>query len=298
MNEAINKLERKFGKYAIKNISLYLVMLYAAAYVVIALDVSLLNYVSLNPYAIMYGQIWRLFTWIMIPPSINISFFTLLLLYIFYNFGTSLERTIGAFRYNLYLLSGMIFTLIGALVLMAYLFISVPELASLGHDERMMIFSSVAMSFSTFYVYMSIFLALAVVIPDMTIMLMFILPVKMKYIAIIYGFIMVLEFLGSNMYNRIVLIASMLNFLIFFLITRTKTISPKQVIRRAAYNTEIKKMKAVARHQCATCGVTGEEAPEREFRYCSKCDGNYEYCDRHLYTHSHIVKNTDKDSMS
>ncbi|MCL2050217.1 MAG: rhomboid family intramembrane serine protease [Lachnospiraceae bacterium] len=298
MNETLNKLERKFGRYAIKNISLYLVLFYAAAYVIIAMDMSLLNYVSLNPYAVMYGQIWRLFTWIMIPPSLSINFFTLLLLYIFYNFGTSLERTIGTFRYNIYLLSGMIFTIIGALVVMAYLFISVPELATLEHAERMLVFGNVAMSFSTFYIYMSIFLALASVIPDMTILLMFILPVKMKYIAIIYGFIMVLEFLGSNMYNRIVLVASMLNFLLFFLFVRptkvpTKSILPKDIVKtlkRATNKTEPPKIRPAAKHQCTACGITGIEAPDREFRFCSKCEGNYEYCDEHLFTHTHVVK--------
>ena len=295
MNEALNKLERKFGKYAIRNISLYLVLLYALAYVVIAMDMSMLNYVSLNPYAIMRGQIWRLVTWIMIPPSLSINFFTLLLLYIFYNFGTSLERTIGAFRYNVYLLSGMIFTLIGAFIVMVSLYISIPELASLSREETMVFFSTVAMSFSTFYVYMSIFMALAVVIPDMTILLMFILPVKMKYIAIIYGFILVLELLAGNFYSRVVIISSMLNFLIFFIYTRPKSQSPKEIIRRAVYNKEVKKVKTVAKHKCAVCGVTGEDAPDREFRYCSKCDGNYEYCDQHLYTHVHVVKQEEQD---
>ena len=293
VNTIINNLERKYGKYAIKNISLYLVLLYAAAYVIIALDVSLLNYVSLNPYAIMRGQIWRLVTWIMIPPALSINFFTLLLLYIFYNFGTSLERTIGAFRYNLYLLSGMVFTFIGALIVMAYLFISVPELVYMGNEERMLIFSTVATSFSTFYVYMSIFMALAVVIPDMTILLMFILPVKMKYIAIIYGFTMILEFIATNIFNRIVIVASMLNFLIFFLITRPVVKSPSLFVKRAINRHEIKRVKpekTAARHRCFICGVTGEDAPEREFRYCSKCEGNYEYCDVHLYTHEHVVK--------
>jgi len=294
MNAAINKLERKYGKYAISNISLYLVLLYAAAYVIIALDESLLNYISLNPYAIMRGQIWRIVTWIIIPPSLQISFFTLLLLYVFYMFGTNLERSIGAFRYNLYLLSGMFFTFIGALITMAYLFIAIPELthSAVEHADRMALFASVAMSFSTFYVYMSIFLAVAVVMPDMTILLMFILPVKMKYIGIIYGFVICLEVLSGNIFTRIVIIASMLNFLIFFWLNRPNMmkISPQQILKRAVYKHEVNKTKVVAKHKCSTCGVTNEQAPEREFRYCSKCDGNYEYCDLHLYTHAHVTK--------
>lgn len=290
MNDVLNKLERKFGKYAIKNISLYLVLLYAAAYLVIAVDATLLNYISLNPYALMRGQIWRLVTWIMIPPSLGLSVLTLLLLYIFYRFGTTLEQKIGVFRYNIYLLSGMIFTVIGALAVMAYLFAAIPDLAMLDHNQRMDLFSNVAMSFSTYYVYMSIFMAVAVVIPDMTIYFMFVIPVKMKYIGIIYGFYMVYEFVATNTYNRIVIFASMLNFLVFFLSTRKKARTPKQVIRSVAYHQEIKKVKLKTMHKCAICGVTNTEAPEREFRYCSKCNGNYEYCDQHLYTHPHVSK--------
>jgi len=293
MNAAINKLERKYGKYAISNISLYLVLLYAAAYVLFALDQSLLNYISLNPYAIMRGQIWRIVTWIMIPPSLYVNFLTLLLLYVFYMFGTNLERAIGAFRYNLYLLSGMVFTFIGALIAMAYLFIAFPELTSVvSHENRMAFFADVAMSFSTFYVYMSIFMAVAVIMPDMTILLMFILPVKMKYLGIIYGFVIFLEVLSGNFFTRVVVIASMLNFLIFFWMNRPKLlkVSPQQIFKRAVYKHEVKKTKVVARHKCFTCGVTSEQAPEREFRYCSKCEGNYEYCDVHLYTHVHVSK--------
>ena len=50
-------------------------------------------------------------------------------------------------------------------------------------------------------------------------------------------------------------------------------------------------MKAVKRgHKCAVCGRTDKDSPGMEFRYCSKCEGNYEYCMDHLYTHKHVKK--------
>jgi hypothetical protein len=290
MNQFINQLERKYGKYAIKNISLYLALLFAGGYLIYALDASFFNYISLNPYMLMRGQIWRLVTWIIIPPSLGINmFFVLLLLYVFYNFGNNLERAIGAFRYNLYLFSGMFFTVIGSLILLVYVYLAVPE-GSLTPEIAEPLFANMAMSFSTFYIYMSIFLAVAVIMPDMQILLMFILPVKMKYIGIIYGFVILLDFIQNGTAGRIVVGASLLNFLIFFFMMRKNNIpSTKQIKRKVVHNFEEKKVKYNTRHKCAVCGVTDEQAPEREFRYCSKCHGNYEYCDQHLYTHTHVT---------
>lgn len=287
MEQYIFKLERKFGKYAIKNISMYLVLLYAIGYVIYALDSSLFNYISLNPYAILRGQIWRLFSWIIIPPSLGINpIFMVLLLYVFYNFGSSLERAMGTFRYNLYLISGMLFTVLGSFILLIYLYLAnlVPEA-----DGAALLFTMLAVQFSTFYVYMSIFLALAVVIPNMEILLMFILPVKMKYLAYVYGFIILLNFIQSNLIGKIVIATSMLNFLIFFISARKRNYpSPTHILRRAVHNKEVKNVKEKTKHKCTTCGVTQENDKEREFRFCSKCHGNHEYCDKHLYTHEHI----------
>lgn len=294
MNHFINKLEKRFGKYAIKNVSLYLALLYALGYLIEALNIGLLNYLSLNPYAILRGQIWRLVTWIIIPPSLGINvLFMLLLLYVFYNFGTSLERALGTFRYNLYILSGMIFTVFGSFILMAYVYIF-QSIFVASPETTEVTFIILATQFSTFYVYMSIFLALAVVIPDMTILLMFILPVKMKYMGIVYGFVILLNFIQSNIYNRIVIAASLLNFLLFFFWARKRNHpSPKQIIRRAVYKNDVKKVRYIAKHKCAVCGVTEDQDPGREFRFCSKCQGNYEYCDQHLYTHAHVTKELD-----
>ena len=118
----INKLEKKFGKYAIPNISLYLILCYGCGYLLKMINPAFLNFLSLNPYAILHGQIWRIFTWILIPPE-SLSIFTVIMLFFYYSIGTSLERTWGTFYYNLYLFMGMIFTVIGSFVVMGISFI-------------------------------------------------------------------------------------------------------------------------------------------------------------------------------
>ena len=67
--------------------------------------------------------------------------------------------------------------------------------------------------------------------------------------------------------------------------------SPKEVYRRKAYEQKVAQaMKNMPRHKCAICGRTEKDSPELEFRYCSKCEGNYEYCQDHLFTHEHVKK--------
>ena len=119
----MSNFEKKFGKYAIKNLSLTLIMCYAAGYVIELVIPGLFYYLTLNPYAIMRGQIWRLVTWILIPPESSNLFFVLLMLYFYYSLGTSLERTWGTYRYNVYIFSGMLFTIIGSFLMMVYCYL-------------------------------------------------------------------------------------------------------------------------------------------------------------------------------
>ena len=112
-NYGMSKFERKFGKYAISNLSLILIMCYVAGYVLQLVNPAFMQYLTLNPYAILHGQVWRLFTWIISPPS-SLDLFTLLMLYFYYSLGTTLERTWGTYRYNVYILGGMLITIVAA----------------------------------------------------------------------------------------------------------------------------------------------------------------------------------------
>jgi hypothetical protein len=294
MNYYIEKLEKRFGKYAVPNISVYLAVLYAVGYLIEAIDPNWLNLLRLNPYQILHGEVWRLVTWFIIPYMGFNVVFVLLSLYVFCMFGSHLEAEMGTFRYNLYLFAGLIFTVLGSFVLQAYMYLS-QMMVGASPEAVEQIFAVLATYFSTYYVFMSIFLAIAVALPNMTIYVMFILPVKMKYLGIIYGFLILLDFIGSNIFNRVVIAASLLNFIIFFTAVYRKPIrSPKQARRAVAYRREAKKVRYVGGHKCSVCGVTEKDAPERECRYCSTCHGNYEYCDEHLYTHAHIEKEVEE----
>lgn len=290
----MSKFEKKFGKYAIKNISLMLILCYVCGYLISMINSDFFYYLYLNPYEILFhGQVWRLITWIIVPPG-TLSFWTLIMLYFYYSIGTTLEHTWGTYRYNLYLFMGMIFTAVGAFALMGYSYLFYGELISVIGARYY--FASITPMFSTYYVNMSIFLAFAATFPDMQVLLFFFIPVKVKVMGIIYGIMLVYEFIAGygkgagplNAANRFVIAASLLNFLVFFLTSRNHIhMSPRQIKRRQEFKREVKK-NVVTRHKCAICGRTEETNPELEFRFCSKCDGNYEYCQDHLFTHTHV----------
>ena len=287
MDNFLNKLERKFGRYAINNLAKYLIYGYGVGYVLYFLSmifkVNLLSLISLDPYKILHGQVWRLVTWIIYPPQI--SFWAIFLLLIFLSFGNTLERTWGTFRFNVYILSGILFTIIGAFILYGGYFLA----GYTGKYPDYVLSSHIGDYFQTYYVYLTIFFACAVEYPNIQMLMMFIIPVKLKWIAIFMAAILGLNFLTGNWETKIAIIASLLNFALFFFSTRNyKYISPGEVHRRQEFKRQNKRTAIVTKHKCAICGRTEKDGDNLEFRFCSKCNGNYEYCQDHLFTHEHV----------
>lgn len=288
MLKPMSKFEKKFGKYAIRNISLVLILCYACGYIIQLIgNGAFLSYLTLDTYAILHGQIWRLVTWLIIPPS-SFDFFTLLMLYVYYSLGTSLERAWGTYRLNVYLFQGMLFTILGAFALMGVSYLFMPEVIT-AYGGAQTYFNLVSLLFSTYYVNMSIFLAFAATFPDMEMLLFFVIPIKVKFLGIIYAALLIYQVVAGSIYTRFVIGASLLNFIVFWFTGRGHIhLSPKQMKRRQEFKKEVKKSTGITRHKCAVCGRTEEDDPTLEFRFCTKCAGNYEYCQQHLYTHTHM----------
>lgn len=291
----MSNFEKKFGKYAIKNLTLMLIMCYAVGYVIQIVGGDFLNFLTLNPYQILHGQIWRIVTWILIPPS-SFGFFTILMLFFYYSVGMALERTWGDYRYNVYLFSGMLFTVLGSFVALGLCQVFYGELMGYyGGAARMCSYYSSL--FSTYYINMSILLAFAATFPDNQVMLMFVVPIKMKWLGIIYGAMLVFDLFQSvedplmGIFYRTAIVASLLNFVIFWVTSRGRIqMSPRQIKRRQEFRHEVRKNMRVSGHECTICGRTDADDPTMEFRYCSKCEGNYEYCQNHIFTHEHVKK--------
>ncbi|NLG03355.1 MAG: hypothetical protein GX567_05950, partial [Clostridia bacterium] len=276
---------RKFGSYAIHNLSLIIIIGYVIGYIIQFLAPELMNLLTLNPYYIMKGQIWRIVTWVIKPPS-EFGLFTIIMLFFYYSIGNDLERTWGAFRYNVYIFSGILFSVIGAILL--FLFQSAFSISS---GDAHIIGMNISYFFTTYYINLSIFLAFAASYPDMRVLLYFIIPIKIKWLAYLDIALLLVSFVFGNASSRVAIIASLLNFIVFFFATKNlKRITPREIRRKTAYRKSVANATCITKHKCAICGRTEEDDPTLEFRFCSKCDGNYEYCQDHLYSHEHVHK--------
>lgn len=277
----LNKLERKYGRYAIHDIMKYFMGIWVISTVLFNFFIQngtiiYYYYLSLDFGKIFQGQIWRIFTFIFMPYNLAGSFgilFFALQVYIYLMIGRSLENAWGAFRFNVFFLSGILFNILGGLL--NYLMGNGVYLVGLD------------------YLFQSMFFAFAVLYPNIQFLLFYIIPVKVKYLAIIDAVLLGIEVVnsvsGGYYSSAIGILVALANFLIFYFATRNyKRISPKEQRRKAAFRREVHQAVGNGpRHRCAVCGRTELDGENLEFRFCSKCKGNYEYCQEHLFTHEH-----------
>ncbi len=291
----LDELEKKFGKYAIKNLMYYIILLYALGFVILLVKPEIYrDWLSLNAQAILSGHFWRIFTYIIYPPTGNLI--TILIsLYFYYTIGTMLERQWGAFRFNLYFFTGVLLHAVAAIFI--YLV------------------WGVVLEMGTYYLNLSMFFAFAAMFPNMQVLFMWLIPIKMKWLAWIDGIYFAVTIAAGFMsdhlsyemiyrlYNfgimankayAVMALVSLLNFLIYATSFRSvQRMAPKEVYRRKVYEHKVAQAqppKNAPRHKCVICGRTEKDSPGLEFRYCSKCEGNYEYCQEHLFTHEHVKK--------
>ena len=289
----LDKLERKFGRYAIHNLMYYIIILYALGYVIVTFVPQFyVQYLSLDPTMILRGQIWRIITFIIYPPNTGLFYF-LISMYLYYSIGRILEAQWGAFRFNLYFFTGVLLHVVAAFI-SCYVF-----------------GANIGPAFGTYYLNYSLFFAFAATYPDMQFLLFFIIPIKAKWLGIIngiyFGVTIVAGFLANYLpysvliglmnagiiahpaYSAMALV-SLANFLIFFFGMRSmRRYNPKEIYRRKVYTKSVKQgQKSAATHRCAVCGRTEKDGDDLVFRFYSKCNGNYEYCQDHLFTHEHV----------
>lgn len=297
----VSKFERKYGKYAINNLTLYLIAGYIMGYMANLISPNLYALLTFDPYNILRGQIWRLVTWVITMPE-EFGIFTIIMLILYYQLGQTLERTWGTYRYNVYLFSGFIFTVVAAMLL--YIVLGIIYAGSIPNN---MLGIFIGSNVSTYYINMSIFLAFAATYPEEQLMLYFIIPIKIKWFGVLYGAYILIDIYNAFSFARqnnfylyaiittVLIFMSLLNFIIYFVSTKKNrgAFNPKQVKRKRQYRESIHKANINrthengARHKCAICGRTELDSPDLTFRYCSKCSGSKEYCQDHLFTHVH-----------
>lgn len=297
----IQLLEKKFGRYAIRNLMKYVILLYGAGLLIYTFSPSAVLYLGLDIDKVLRGQAWRLITFLIPYVRINDIIFVFLKAYIFYAIGNALENVWGSFRLNLYFFSAVILNILAAFIV--YIFSGFNILGTTPMYGQ--VYSMLLISSPLDNIYSSMFFAFAAIYPNTQFLIYFIIPVKVKYLAWLSGAMYVYSiysFIVSGFYLGIIpIVMSLANFFIFYFATRNyRRISPREFERRARFRrqmnegrrqgntTEINGRSVITRHKCAVCGRTELDDENLEFRFCSKCNGNYEYCMEHLFTHEHV----------
>lgn len=242
----------------------YIIGLNIFVYIIGLLDgmASVESKLALIPELVLKGEVWRLFTYIFIPPFTSV-FWIVFTLYFYYMIGNSLEHEWGSFRFNLYYLIGILCTTIAAFVTGG------PTTAT--------------------YLNLSLVLAFAKVYPNYQILIYFVLPVKVKYLAWLDLALIAFTVLSPNpLAIKVAAVVSVANYFVFFgkdIITSIRS-GRKAYHNHRTFNEKIPR--DFTMHKCAVCGKTERDDRTLEFRYCTNCEGNHEYCMEHLETHQHI----------
>jgi hypothetical protein len=240
-------------------------------------------YLYFIPGMVLQGQLWRLVTWLLVPSSGN-PFMLLLSCYFYYWLASLLEREWGTAKFNLFYLSGAVLSVVFGLGL-AFL---QPFVMAFRMDL-------------SYYLNLSIFLIIATMFGEMRVMLFFVIPVKVKWMAIIDVVLIVMDAVdyirGGLWAIALVPLASIVNYFIFsgsfwsmkLGVARRKA-DPQVINFKKAQKAAQKKAQETKGyiHKCAVCGITDQDDPNMEFRYCSRCDGYHCYCANHINNHIHI----------
>ncbi|MEA5050317.1 MAG: hypothetical protein VB021_02455 [Oscillospiraceae bacterium] len=184
------KLQRKYGQHAISNLMLIILIgqLFVFFADLIFVDYSVASWFSLSRSLVLQGQVWRLITFVFIPPDSGV-FTMLIMMYFYYMIGGALENEWGSFLFDIYYLIGVVCTVIAGMIV--------------GHGTNM-------------FLNLSLFFAFAILYPDFQVMLFFILPIKMKYLAVIDALFYLYYFIVGDWSIRAAIIAALVNVAIFF----------------------------------------------------------------------------------
>ena len=292
----MKNLRRDFERFCyrhqnkgIPNLMLYVAIGTAVVYLFMIIDPSnlLYSFFRFDRTSILHGQVWRLISYIFVPSSIMFSGMDVLLLaislYFYYYIGRVIEGQWGTFRFNLFYFSGVLITDIAALLLNCE--------ATVGSLN------------------LSLLLAFATLFPENQVLIFFIIPLKMKYLAWFYFAVTIWEVVAVTFPYNLFPIFALLNYFIFFgsdilgvlpdFLTRGRSSYKKATFHgfgqkkqkpnpNWASGYQSKTGEKPYRHKCTVCGRTDTDYPNLEFRYCSKCNGYYCYCIDHINNHAHI----------
>lgn len=270
---AIESFSYKHPNFGIPNLMKYITIANVVFWIIGAINPVLMSYLTFNPRLILHGQIWRLVTFALYPPSTGLLAF--IAFYFYYMIGSVLEQYWGTPQFNIYFFSGLILTVV--------------------YGFLMYFITGISFNLTAEYIYLSMFFSFAVLFPDMQVLLFYIIPIKIKYLAYVDAALFVVSMLTTPFPANLLPIVAVLNFLIFCGGDLFQAIPKRPSKNTVNFRRESRRIKREQQanlytHKCAVCGRTDTEHPELEFRYCSKCAGYHCFCQDHIYNHIHFTE--------
>ena len=286
---AVDRFAMKHPRFGIPNLMKYIVIGNVLVYLLaVFAGYESISFLAFSWADILHGEIWRVVTFIFMPGYYNRGdiLWLALFLYLYYSLGTTLEREWGTAKFSLYYLSGVVLTILSAVILSLALNIN---LYMTGVE----------------YVNLSLFLAFATLYPEAR-FIFIIFPIKAKWLLwldiALYGWTVITNLLNLNFVGAILPVVALLNYFVFFWIMITNEIgymrskakhqTSRQTIhfKTAARQQKQKEAQRGYRHKCAVCGRTDTDYPDLEFRYCSRCAGYHCFCTDHIFSHEHFTE--------
>lgn len=280
--KAIDKFCYKHRRFGIYRLMMYIIGCTAAVFLISWMDTTgrFGSFLYFDAQRILAGEVWRIFTWVFLPTSSSL-FSTAISLYFYFFIGSTLEQAWGTPRFNIYYLLGF--------------------LANVIFGMLVWLIGGIHVWLTPMYLNLSMFFAYAALVPNNVVMLFFILPIKVKWLAYVnaafFALMAVRDLIALNFVGALLPVVAVLNFLIFCgsdvfgsITVRAKNRKSKNVInfKRAVRDSERERKEAPYRHKCAVCGKTDTSNPGLEFRYCSRCEGYHCFCEEHINNHVHF----------
>lgn len=289
LSAAVDRFAYNHPRFGIPNLMLYIVGANALIYLLtVFAGIGPVSFLAFDWASIKAGELWRLVTFLFMPGyfSSRDLIWLVLFLYLYYMIGSTLEREWGTAKFSLYYLSGAVLTILTG-VLMGLI---TGNAVMMGAD----------------YVNLSLFFAFAALYPETRFVLFFIIPIKVKWLAIADGVLFAVSALGNllrgDILGVVTPVIALLNFFVFFWgaladeidycrgrvrhQTSHQTIQFKSAVRQQRK----KEAERGYRHKCDVCGRTDTDHPELEFRYCSRCAGYHCFCQDHIFNHDHFTE--------
>ena len=287
LNQAIDRFCLLHPRFGVPNLMLYIVACNVGVYLLDLFSrggTSLSDLLCFTTSAVARGQVWRLVTFVLIPESSG-PLTLLISCYFYYWIGSMLERQWGTPKFTCYYLGGMLFTLLGTSLVSLLIRYPIPV-------------------YGAHYVNFAMFLAFAALWPDAQVLLFFIIPIRIKYLAYfdlaLFAWSIIGYVAGGMWFFSIIPVMALLNFVIFFWPEMQRLFQlergrARQSVRfrtaaAAGVKREAQKSAAGGVRKCAVCGRTNATNPELDFRYCSRCAGYHCFCSDHIFSHVHFTE--------